>query len=393
MTVFDGDDLLDADQVLVEDGLIAAVGRDRAGGPGQRTATVAAYDAGGAMLLPGLIDSHVHAYPQAPADAVRFGVTTMLDMFTMDPTWLPAAAATRASLAPTAGTDVWSSGVAVTVPGGWPDYGQPVLPLDATDAEVAAFVADRVAEGSDYLKLFIERGLYSRNLPTLTDRTVRATVAAAHAHGLLAVAHVSATDAAVTAVQAGADALMHVPADDPLSDRQLGVIRDAGVPVVSTLAAIAGSSCAGGEADLLEDRRVAPYLSELQHTSLNLRIPGPCAVGRYEHAVDNIRALHQTGVPVLAGSDPPNPRTAFGASLLQELALLVTADLSAAQALTAATAAPADVFGLTDRGRIAPGLRADLLLVDGDPTTDIDAVRDPLAIWKNGHPVQREPYG
>jgi alpha-D-ribose 1-methylphosphonate 5-triphosphate diphosphatase PhnM len=51
----------------------------------------------------------------------------------------------------------------------------------------------------------------------------------------------------------------------------------------------------------------------------------------------------------------------------------------------------ARLFGLTDRGRIAPGLRADLLLVDGDPCTDITATRNITAIWRNGTRLHRQP--
>jgi imidazolonepropionase-like amidohydrolase len=54
------------------------------------------------------------------------------------------------------------------------------------------------------------------------------------------------------------------------------------------------------------------------------------------------------------------------------------------QALVAATSAPARAFRLTDRGRIWPGMRADLVLVDGDPTEDIRDTRNLRAIWKRG---------
>ncbi|HEY9420130.1 MAG TPA: amidohydrolase family protein, partial [Thermoanaerobaculia bacterium] len=60
-----------------------------------------------------------------------------------------------------------------------------------------------------------------------------------------------------------------------------------------------------------------------------------------------------------------------------------------AEALAAATANPAEAFGLADRGRIAPGLRADLLLVQGDPTADIKATRKIQRIWKAGVEVDR----
>jgi hypothetical protein len=69
--------------------------------------------------------------------------------------------------------------------------------------------------------------------------------------------------------------------------------------------------------------------------------------------------------------------------------LLVAAGLSPIEALTAATSRPAQAFGLKDRGRIAPGLRADLVLVKGDPTTDITATRDILRVWKIAQEVPR----
>lgn len=75
-------------------------------------------------------------------------------------------------------------------------------------------------------------------------------------------------------------------------------------------------------------------------------------------------------------------RCGTGCGLLQ---LLVTAGLTPVQALRAATATPARRFGLTDRGRITPGARADLLLVDGDPTTT--TIADTLsirAVWRRG---------
>lgn len=67
-----------------------------------------------------------------------------------------------------------------------------------------------------------------------------------------------------------------------------------------------------------------------------------------------------------------------------ELQLLVAAGLSPTDALRAATATPARRFGLTDRGRIAPGARADLLLVDGDPIATISDTLSIRAVWRRG---------
>jgi imidazolonepropionase-like amidohydrolase len=106
----------------------------------------------------------------------------------------------------------------------------------------------------------------------------------------------------------------------------------------------------------------------------------------------SLKKLADRGVPILAGSDPPNIGTAWGASMHRELELMVEAGMSPAMALRAATVTPARVFSLTDRGRIAAGLRADLLLVAGDPTSDIRATRDIVGIWKQGVRFDRDSH-
>lgn len=96
------------------------------------------------------------------------------------------------------------------------------------------------------------------------------------------------------------------------------------------------------------------------------------------------RALHEAGVPLLVGTDATPFAPLQGESLHRELELLTQAGLTNEQVLTAATSLNADHFGLTDRGRIKPGLQADLLLVDGDPTTDITATKAITDIWRRG---------
>lgn len=81
-----------------------------------------------------------------------------------------------------------------------------------------------------------------------------------------------------------------------------------------------------------------------------------------------------------------------GASLHRELELLVRCGLSPAQALPAATSEPARVFGLTDRGHVAAGQRADLVLVSGDPLADITATRAIERIWRGGIACDRRAF-
>jgi len=86
------------------------------------------------------------------------------------------------------------------------------------------------------------------------------------------------------------------------------------------------------------------------------------------------------------------PGTAPGISLHGELEYLVKAGLTAQQALAAATSVPASTFHLINRGRIAPGFRADLVLVNGDPTADVTATHDIVEVWKGGTRVDRQSW-
>jgi imidazolonepropionase-like amidohydrolase len=109
----------------------------------------------------------------------------------------------------------------------------------------------------------------------------------------------------------------------------------------------------------------------------------------YANSRASVRRLHEAGVPILAGSDAnADPATPFspphGESLHTELGLLVDAGLTPVEALRAATSRAADAFGLTDRGAVEPGRRADLVLVDGDPTTDIRAAQRIKHVWAGG---------
>jgi imidazolonepropionase-like amidohydrolase len=130
---------------------------------------------------------------------------------------------------------------------------------------------------------------------------------------------------------------------------------------------------------------VGPYLTASMRGSLARRFPPEFAAKvKLAHAKAAVGALRRAGVRILAGTDAPAPGLAHGPSLHRELELLVLSGLTPSEALASATSEPARAFGFHDRGRIAEGLRADLLLVDGDPTVDIRATRDIVGVWKLG---------
>lgn len=385
--VFDAGVLGAATTVHVQDGRIVAIGDDLGVPAGWD-----AVDGRGGALLPGLVDAHVHAYGDARRDALRFGVTTMLDMFS-DPAGLPAARRERESAAPTALADLWSAGLLATAAGGHGTQFGVAVPTLATPAEVPAWVAARRAEGSDYIKIVREDlHVYRADaaLPTLDDATAAAVVRSAQAAGLRALVHASAQADARAMLEAGADGLVHVFQDAPADAAFVALAHERGAFVVPTLAVIA--SLAGESAGLADDPALAPWLSAAQRESLASRMhAGPPAPRLLADATDSVRRLHAGGVRILAGTDAPNPGTAHGVSMHDELQRLVRAGLTPGEALMAATAWPAEAFGLADRGRIAVGLRADLVLVAGDPTTDIRATRAIAGVWKNGGRVDRRP--
>lgn len=383
--LFDGEAWHAQANVVVRDGLVVAAGPGVALPKG-----VPVLDGTGHSLLPGLIDAHVHTWGNARADALRFGVTTLLDMFT-DHSQLAAARAERESLEPSNRADLWSAGTLATAAGGHgTQYGMAV-PTLAVPADAASWVEARIEEGSDFIKIVREdlAAYGPRRIPSLDDATAAAVIAEAQARGLRAVVHVSLQETARASFRDGAHGLVHVFQDAPADAGLVALARDRGAFVVPTLSVVA--SMAGGPNPLSGDPRIAAWLSPEQRAGIEARMGFGQRAALLENARESVRRLHAGGVRILAGTDAPNPGTAHGASIHGELLHLVEAGLSPTEALSAATAWPAEAFGLADRGRIAAGLRADLVLVEGDPAADITATRAIVGIWKNGHPVDRSP--
>ncbi len=250
----------------------------------------------------------------------------------------------------------------------------------------------RKADGSDWLKIIWEDGsTYGRTIPTLDSATVAALVRAAHDQGMRAVAHVATRHDARAAVALGVDGLAHAPHDGPPDDDFGTLMARHGAFVAPTLTVIGSIAGTGEGAAQLADARLAAFVAPDMRTTLESTFPlRKRTRDLLTYGARATRLARDAGVPILAGTDAGNPGTAHGVTLHRELENLVNAGLTPAEALTAATAAPAEAYGLDDRGRIAPGLRADLVLVEGDPTADILSTRAIVAVWRNGAPVDRE---
>ena len=376
--VFDGVHASEHRTVLVQKDRIVAVGAVDAIAvpPGAQV-----IDGAGQTLLPGLIDAHAHVNELADLRAaLDFGVTTEIDMYSSPQGSIALAKAdapNRARVVP--------AGYGATVTGGHgTEYGVPVPTLEkAADAD--AFVAARVAEGSHHLKIILETGKeLGFKLPSIDLPTATALVTAAHARKLLAVAHVGAAADVTEAIAAGVDGLAHL-VPEPLDAATIDAIAAHHMFVIPTLTVLASICSAKPGTLLAQDSRIAALLGPDAARGLAASFPPlPDAHLTCDAPAAQVKALHAAGVRLLAGTDAPNPGTAHGASVHDELARLVDAGLSPSEALAAATSEPAAAFALPDLGVIRVGAIADLILVDGDPTHAIAQSRALRGVWRGG---------
>jgi imidazolonepropionase-like amidohydrolase len=382
--LFDGEKVVGRTNVHIEDGKITAIGPEVEQRFGDEVV-----DGSGRTLMPGMIDCHTHVWFESHLNqAALFGVTTELDMMSSPAAMKMFRSRQKRSKANDR-ADVYSAGAAVTVKGGHgTQFGLPV-PTVATTEDVPGFVRARVKEGSDYIKIIYEDGSsYGFTQPTISEEMFVAAVATAHETDKLAVSHISTADGATLALRSGVDGLVHLFANSKIEAALVETAKSKGLFVVPTAAVVSNTCGANTTENIIRDKQLRKLMTNENLSNLTKGFPvSEGNMNSWVNLSHNIAALHKAGVPILAGTDSPNPGTVHGASMHHELRLLVKAGLSPVEALAAATSKPADCFRLNDRGRIANGLRSDLLLVAGDPTKDIDDVSNIVGVWKQGHKI------
>jgi imidazolonepropionase-like amidohydrolase len=430
-TVFEHASVLDvttgtraADQdVVVSNGAITAIGLS---GSVQAPAGAARIDATGATLLPGLIDSHGHIgnspappwsgeFPDANRNLEAFlycGVTTVLDPADLEPD----AFERRDEIASgrIVGPHVYATGPMLTAVGGhpipvieelapwwirWYVMRHAVRPL-ATDADVVAAIDGLAAQRADMVKMAIDA--VPDGIPKLTEPLAQKVVSEAHRKGLRVVSHVGSFDDAVEAGNAGIDAFMHMVYKEPLSEDQAAKIASYGIPIVATMGVFESYALVGRQprvptalekeiasADMLAsfDRIPEDALSEIFRTYFDRLFATREAWRR------SIRFMRAEGATILAGSDVQSG-VFPGAGLHRELALLVESGMTPTEAIRAATFDAAKFLARSmdpPFGAIAVGKRADLLLVDGDPTADLANLARIRLVMKQGVAYERHP--
>lgn len=412
---FDG--LLD---VLVTDGKIAAVGPEVTAPAGARVVE-------GGFVMPGLIDLHVHVgggsappwhreLPDAHENLQAFlyaGVTTVLDTAAITPGIFELREKVRRG--DVLGPHLYAAGPCFTAPGGhpaamvreiapWPIHAyitdrmtrEVASPKEATDAvnELAKLKPDVVKMAVDAIPT---------DAPVLQAQVARAIAEAAHAQGLRAVAHIGNSQSVEVAVAAGVDALVHGVYPEPISETALAALAKAKIPVVFTASVFDSIERVGLAAPpefnaLEKDICPAPLRAEMH------RPPHEFERQRFEPWIrsvidghqarrDNIRKMRAAGITVLAGSDSPNVCHIPGASLHQELDVLVESGMSAGEALRAATFENAR-FLLGERadvGEVAVGKRADLVWLKENPLVVAGGMHNVGLVVLDGRVLKRQP--
>lgn len=371
-------------------------------------------DLSGKTLMPGLFDLHVHMGPSAAGNTLflddpitphlkamlRRGVTSFLDLGTSAATIFEVRS--RVNSGKLLGPHVFAAGPLLTPPGGHPCYaGQPpfggcILIADPTQV---TRLDPLFAEVPDIIKIVIESGSMTRPLPQISDASILAIREAADAHGVAAIAHVSEAADMALALDQGVTRFAHVPLRDDISMELAMRMKAMNVAVVPTLAVMDGPVRLFEQRfDELDDPNItddvpSEVIDAIRSQVFQDQVTAP-EYGAFwqpalEHARNNVRVLKEAGVKIVAGTDVGNVGTFHGRAVLRELELYVEEGFTTAEALKSATRDAADFLGKSDLGRLEANARADLLIVDGDASADITALKNTNAVYLAGKEVDR----
>ena len=232
----------------------------------------------------------------------------------------------------------------------------------------------------------------TNSVPVASLELQTAVAKAAHENGLPCVGHALSVDMTEIILKSGADGLTHTFIDQPPPQSIIDLYKKTNAFVIPTLTLLASLTSELQDwrdrfAELAHKKAIVDDFTK-QNMQECLGMKDPAA--KLEYAFETIRKLKQEGIDVVAGTDAVAglKGTGVGPSLWMELELYVEkCGFTAAEALRSATALPAKRFGFGDRGEVAKGKRADLVLVKGDATKRVQNLWDGdgiVGVWKEG---------
>ncbi len=347
-------------------------------------------DTGAGTLLPGLIDCHVHlifggeADPARAVDALRpgevavralenaqrllaGGITAVRDCGGKD--YLEFAARDACNSGRFPGPTIRAAGRMVCMTGGHGNrYGRVADGVD----EVVKAVREQIHAGSDLVKVMATGGVMTPGVNPedahYSAEEMAAGIAEGHRFHRRCASHAQGAEGILNAVRGGIDSIEH---GIFMNERCIKEMLERGTFLVPTLAAVRNIL-------LHKDQGIPDYAVEKTER----------VVERHQ---ESIRTFYQAGGRIAMGTDAGTPFNRHGENAA-ELRYMVDVGVSPMDAIVCSTANGADLMGLHERGRLRDGLAADLLVVDGDPSQDIDQVADKAnlrLVVKDGQTIPR----
>jgi len=346
VTLFDGTAITPKTSVLIVEGKIAKVSTTIKG-------DYKRVDGAGKFLMPAMTNAHVHTWsPAQLQEAARAGVMNLLDMHGLE----PMQGLMKQQREVPGNARLYVAGYAATAPDGHgTQYGFPVPTLEQP-ADAKQWVADRISAGVDHIKIIIEPW---KN--TITHETAKAIIEEAHIANKVTVVHISKEDDAYKVLSNGADGLVHIWTDTVMPEEHLqDLIQNQDFFIIPTILTNV----------LVQTAYFGKTETEAQEVALRLQ--------------KEVKRLYEAGIPILAGTDPPNANINIGTDLYKELVYFSKAGIPAVEVLKSATSLPADKFNLENVGYIKEGYTADLLLLDKNPLDNMQNLDSLSMIWKAG---------
>jgi imidazolonepropionase-like amidohydrolase len=399
--------------VVLRDGRIDAVG-PAATTPVPEQARIVDYT--GKTLLPGLISDHSHVgrvngTQVAPANYSRpniqrqlrqyeaYGVTTVMSLGMNGP--LLQALREQQHGERASGADLFGADRGLGVPGGAPPAAQAPTGPDqlvrpATAEQARQAVREMVAHKTDLVKLWLDD--FEGSLPVkMKPEIYQAVIDEAHQAGVRVAAHIHDLEDAKAVVSAGVDIVAHGVRDRPVDAEFIQLLKERSAWYIPTLSLDEATYVFADGPDWMSE----PFFQNALQPALKAQLGDPAWVNKTladpkldstRSAVttnqDNLKTLYDAGVRIGFGTDSgATPLRIPGFMEHRELELLTGAGLTPLQALSLATRDAALLLGLEDRGVLAPGKRADLLVLDEDPSANITATKTIHAVWRRGQQV------
>ncbi|MFZ5572299.1 MAG: amidohydrolase family protein [Thermodesulfobacteriota bacterium] len=409
--------------ILIEDGRIARISDEPIAAPKARV-----IPADGKMIMPGLIDSHVHvvgsgappqlkALPNPERNLTAFlyaGITTVVD--TGGPPETLKALADRVECLELAGPRLIYAGKILARSGGHPAAMIRNLapwPLNSLiiadimfeledDADIPVMVRENKAEGARFTKLVVDQ--IPLKVPSLNAQQVARIVSAAREEGMETVAHIGSEEDILTCLEGGIHVFIHGPYRSRLSEETIQRMKRGNCIVIPTVAVFDNLEIwaqnrpyfSSLDAEITDPVILAAYREPVSEETTDPRMTEWLkeAIRHETEKFDITARMKVAGMVLLAGSDSINVASSPGATLHREMELLATrCGFTPEEAVAAATSIPghyyAGILGIPGLGCLEEGAPADLVILNGDFRKDITRTRDIHEVIIRGKRVER----